>query len=125
MIARFYDPSFGSITLDDTPLNQLDPQYLYFDRNLTCRWLRSQIGYIDQNPGLFATSILENIRCGNQDASLEDVYTAARLAHAIEFIQHLPAGFNTLVGDRGTQLSGGQIQRIAIARELQLIFAKY
>ena len=71
-----------------------------------------------QEPLLFATSILENIRVGYAKASFEDVVTACRYALADEFVTNLPNGYNTTCGDRGTQLSGGQKQRIALARAI-------
>ncbi|CAI5481222.1 unnamed protein product [Closterium sp. Yama58-4] len=105
LIQRFYDPSAGAVSLDGTDLRQL---------SLT--WLRSQLGLVSQEPSLFATSILENIRYGKEDATLEEVEEAARIANAHSFVTALPHGYNTQVGERGVQLSGGQKQRIAIAR---------
>lgn len=87
-----------------------------------CRWLRRHIGYIHQEPILFATSIYENILYGNPDATHEEVVKAAKEANAAEFISNFPKGFATLVGERGVTLSGGQKQRIAIARKYPLIF---
>ncbi|KXS13178.1 hypothetical protein M427DRAFT_146745 [Gonapodya prolifera JEL478] len=104
---RFYEPQTGSILVDGRPLNSLDPT-----------WLRTQIGYIDQNPVLFATSIFENIRYGKPDATLEEVRRAAKQANADEFISSWPDGYNTKVGEKGVTVSGGQKQRIAIARAL-------
>ncbi|CAI5954612.1 unnamed protein product [Closterium sp. NIES-64] len=105
LIQRFYDPTAGSVSLDGTDLRQL---------SLT--WLRSQLGLVSQEPSLFATSILENIRYGKEDATQEEVEEAARIANAHSFVTALPQGYNTQVGERGVQLSGGQKQRIAIAR---------
>ncbi|CAI5521652.1 unnamed protein product [Closterium sp. Naga37s-1] len=105
LIQRFYDPTAGSVSLDGADLRQL---------SLT--WLRSQLGLVSQEPSLFATSILENIRYGKEDATLEEVEEAARIANAHSFVTALPQGYNTQVGERGVQLSGGQKQRIAIAR---------
>lgn len=88
-------------------------------QNLDPTWLRQRIlGFISQEPILFATSVLENIRYGKPDASDEEVRAAAQLANADEFITRFPKGYNTLVGERGVTLSGGQKQRIAIARAL-------
>ena len=77
---------------------------------------RKQLAWVPQKPRLFHGSIADNIRLGNPDASLQQVTEAARLANASEFIDRLEHGYDTLVGDRGEGLSGGQIQRIALAR---------
>lgn len=108
LLERFYEPSDGTISLDGQPLAKLSPY-----------WLRAEvIGFIEQQPILFGTSILENIRYGRQSASEEEVFAASALAQSHEFISELNQGYNTSVGERGTQLSGGQRQRIAIARAL-------
>jgi ATP-binding cassette subfamily B protein len=107
-LERFYDSDSGSITIDSVPIQSVSPS-----------WLRSQaIGYISQEPVLFATSILENIRYGNPAASDDEVHAAAVAAFADEFIVDLPEGYNTFLGERGVRLSGGQRQRIAIARAI-------
>ena len=80
--------------------------------------LRSAIATVPQEPGMFHRTIAENIRFGRPGASDRDVHRAAELAHAAEFIAALPAGYDTLVGERGVKLSGGQRQRIAIARAI-------
>ena len=90
----------------------------YDVRQLNLRWLRSNIGVVSQEPILFATTIAENIRYGREDISEEEMIAAAEAANAHSFISTLPDGYNTLVGEMGTQLSGGQKQRIAIARAL-------
>lgn len=98
----------GSVTIDGVDLRSLDPT-----------WLRGQvIGFINQEPVLFATSIMENIRYGFPDATDAEVIDAARTANAHEFIMGFPNGYNTVVGERGVTVSGGQKQRIAIARAL-------
>lgn len=107
LLERFYEPSEGGILLDGQDLRTLDPS-----------WLRSHIGFINQEPVLFATSILENIRYGKPDATLEEVQEAARQANAEVFIESFTEGYNTVVGERGAALSGGQKQRIAIARAI-------
>ncbi|XP_025147597.3 mitochondrial potassium channel ATP-binding subunit [Bubalus bubalis] len=108
LLERFYDPTAGVVTLDGQDLRTLDPS-----------WLRGQvIGFISQEPVLFGTTIMENIRFGKVDASDEEVYAAAREANAHEFITSFPEGYNTIVGERGATLSGGQKQRLAIARAL-------
>jgi ATP-binding cassette subfamily B protein len=80
--------------------------------------LRQAIGYVPQDPSMFHRTIADNIRFGRPDASDGEVKRAARLAHAAEFIDSLPAGYQTLVGERGVKLSGGQRQRVAIARAI-------
>lgn len=108
LLERFYDPTAGMVTLDGQDLRTLDPS-----------WLRGQvIGFISQEPVLFGTTIMENIRFGKVDASDEEVYAAAREANAHEFIISFPEGYDTIVGERGATLSGGQKQRLAIARAL-------
>ncbi|XP_052665910.1 LOW QUALITY PROTEIN: mitochondrial potassium channel ATP-binding subunit [Harpia harpyja] len=108
LLERFYEPTQGTITLDGHDISSLDPS-----------WLRGQvIGFISQEPVLFGTTIMENIRFGKPGASDAEVYAAAQLANADGFIRSFPEGYDTIVGERGTALSGGQKQRIAIARAL-------
>ncbi|NXF07810.1 ABCBB protein, partial [Smithornis capensis] len=107
LIQRFYDPTDGMITLDGHDI-----------RSLNIQWLRSQIGVVEQEPVLFATTIAENIRYGRDEATMEDIITAAKQANAYNFIMDLPQQFDTHVGEGGSQMSGGQKQRIAIARAL-------
>ncbi|XP_072046624.1 mitochondrial potassium channel ATP-binding subunit-like [Amphiura filiformis] len=108
LLERFYDIQGGSITIDGVDIRDLDPA-----------WLRGRcIGFISQEPVLFATSVKENIRYGRPDATDQEVMEAAALAHAHEFIEDFPNGYNTVLGERGVTISGGQKQRIAIARAL-------
>lgn len=108
LLERFYDVSEGVITLDGHNIKDLDPS-----------WLRRKvIGFIRQEPVLFATSIMENIRYGNPEATDEEVYEAARQANAHDFITSFPKQYDTVLGERGVTVSGGQKQRIAIARAL-------
>ncbi|KAM9573399.1 mitochondrial potassium channel ATP-binding subunit [Guaruba guarouba] len=108
LLERFYEPTQGTITLDGHDISSLDPS-----------WLRGQvIGFISQEPVLFGTTIMENIRFGKPGASDAEVYAAAQLANADDFIRSFPEGYNTIVGERGVALSGGQKQRVAIARAL-------
>ncbi|XP_060659642.1 multidrug resistance protein homolog 49 [Drosophila nasuta] len=107
LMQRFYDPEQGQVKLDGRDL-----------RSLNVAWLRSQIGVVGQEPVLFATTIGENIRYGNPQATQQDIERAARNANCHEFISKLPKGYDTKVGERGAQMSGGQKQRIAIARAL-------
>ncbi|XP_022642083.1 ABC transporter B family member 19 [Vigna radiata var. radiata] len=107
LIERFYDPTEGIITLDGHDL-----------RTLQVKWLRDQIGMVGQEPILFATSILENVMMGKDDATKEEAIAACIAADAHSFISSLPLSYDTQVGDRGTKLSGGQKQRIALARAM-------
>ncbi|CAM8883926.1 unnamed protein product [Rhodiola kirilowii] len=107
LIERFYDPNQGLITLDNVDV-----------KTLQLKWLRDQIGLVNQEPALFATTIFENILYGKPDADVAEVEAAASAANAHSFISLLPHGYNTQVGERGVQLSGGQKQRIAIARAM-------
>ena len=87
-------------------------------KDLNLKWLRSHIGVVSQEPVLFDTTIAENIRFGREDVTMEELKEAAKNANAHDFITGLPNGYDTNVGERGTQLSGGQKQRVAIARAL-------
>ncbi|CAL9148798.1 unnamed protein product [Musa hybrid cultivar] len=107
LIERFYDPNQGLILLDNVDI-----------KTLQLKWLREQIGLVNQEPALFATTILENILYGKPDATIAEVEAAASAANAHSFISLLPNAYNTQVGERGVQLSGGQKQRIAIARAM-------
>ncbi|XP_012670845.2 mitochondrial potassium channel ATP-binding subunit [Clupea harengus] len=108
LLERFYDPASGVVMLDGLDIKTLDPS-----------WLRGKvIGFINQEPVLFGTSVLENIRFGKPEASDAEVISAAKQANAHGFITGFPDGYNTVVGERGATLSGGQKQRIAIARAL-------
>ena len=108
LLERFYDIDSGSIVLDGHELKSLDPT-----------WLRGHvIGFINQEPILFGTTIMENIRFGKPEASDEEVFSASKMANADHFISHFPEGYQTVVGERGVTVSGGQKQRIAIARAL-------
>ena len=87
-------------------------------KDLNVKWLRGNIGVVSQEPVLFNTTIIENIRYGRENATLEEVTEAAKKANAHNFISELPNGYDTNVGEGGAQLSGGQKQRVAIARAL-------
>jgi ABC-type multidrug transport system fused ATPase/permease subunit len=107
LLARFYDPVGGAIRIDGRDA-----------RDYKVRSLREQIAMVLQDPLLLSGSVADNIRYGRLDASDPDVETAARAAYAHEFIMRLPQGYDTLLGDDGTQLSGGERQRVSIARAL-------
>lgn len=107
LIERFYEPLSGQILLDGVDIQDID-----------LKWLRQQIGLVNQEPALFATTIRENILYGKDDATLDEITRAAKLSEAINFINNLPERYETQVGERGIQLSGGQKQRIAIARAM-------
>ncbi|XP_037423436.1 putative multidrug resistance protein [Triticum dicoccoides] len=107
LLERFYDPSAGEVALDGVDI-----------RRLRLKWLRAQMGLVSQEPALFATTIMENILVGKEDATPEEVTTATKAANAHNFISQLPQGYDTQVGERGVQMSGGQKQRIAIARAI-------
>ncbi|KAJ4728628.1 ABC transporter B family-like protein [Melia azedarach] len=107
LIERFYEPLSGNILLDGNNIKDLD-----------LKWLRQQIGLVNQEPALFATTIRENILYGKEDATIEEITRAAKLSEAMSFISNLPDRFETQVGERGIQLSGGQKQRIAISRAI-------
>ncbi|XP_020415794.1 ABC transporter B family member 11 isoform X2 [Prunus persica] len=105
LVERFYDPRAGEVLIDGINLKEFQ-----------LKWIRSKIGLVSQEPVLFASNIKENIAYGKDGATLEEIEAAAQLANAAKFIDKLPQGFDTMVGEHGTQLSGGQKQRIAIAR---------
>jgi len=105
LIPRFYDVTGGALLIDD-----LDIRYV------TKESLREQIGIVLQDTFLFSTSVMENIRFGKPDASDDEVIAAAKLAHADTFIERLPDGYDTVLGERGSGLSQGQRQLISIAR---------
>ncbi|KAH9772911.1 ABC transporter B family member 15 [Citrus sinensis] len=107
LLERFYDPVKGNILLDGHKIKKLQ-----------LKWLRSQMGLVNQEPILFSTSIKENILIGKPGASMETVVKAAQAANVHDFIMKLNDGYETKVGQFGVQLSGGQKQRIAIARAL-------
>ncbi len=107
LIPRFYDVTQGAILVDGHDIRDVDLVSL-----------RVQIGIVLQTSLLFSTSIRENIAFGRPDASDDEIFEAAKAAQAHEFIHSLPAGYETIVGERGITLSGGQRQRVAIARAL-------
>ncbi|MDX6602329.1 MAG: ATP-binding cassette, subfamily bacterial [Solirubrobacterales bacterium] len=107
LIARLYDPSEGSVLVDNADV-----------RSVEVASLRSEIAFVGDESFLFSASVAENIAYPDSEASREEIEAAARRAQAAEFIEDLPAGYDTVVGERGLTLSGGQRQRVAIARAL-------
>lgn len=107
LLFRFYDPGTGAISIDGQDISQVSQQSL-----------RQAIGIVPQDTVLFNDSIIENIRYGNPQSADADVYQALELAHLKTFVDKLPEGVDTLVGERGLKLSGGEKQRIAIARTI-------
>jgi ATP-binding cassette subfamily B protein len=105
LILRFYDPKSGRICFDGVDVRDVDPADL-----------RARLGLVAQDPSVFRTSIVENIRYGRPDATDAEVRCAAEAAAAAEFIDRLPQGYDTTIGEGGMLLSGGQRQRLAIAR---------
>ncbi|MFZ0401922.1 MAG: ATP-binding cassette domain-containing protein, partial [Pseudolabrys sp.] len=107
LILRFYDPLSGSVSFDGVRLTDVDPAEL-----------RERIALVPQDAVVFGMSVRENIQFGRPGATAAEIEKAAEAAHASEFIQRLPLGYETPAGERGVTLSGGQRQRIAIARAI-------
>ena len=107
LIPRFYDASEGEIFVDGVSVRELSQEDL-----------RSKIGFVPQTAVLFSGTIIDNIRYGKEDASEEEIKHAASVAQATEFISEMPEGYNTLIAQGGTNVSGGQKQRLSIARAL-------
>ncbi|XP_021747650.1 ABC transporter B family member 1 [Chenopodium quinoa] len=105
LVLRFYDPSSGRVMIDGKDI-----------RKYNLKSLRQHMALVPQEPCLFATTIYENIKYGNENATETEIIEAATLANAHKFISAMPEGYKTQVGERGVQLSGGQKQRIALAR---------
>ena len=107
LIPRFHDPEGGRITLDGVDI-----------RDLTQRDLRSRLGYVPQQAMLFSGTVASNIRGGKEDATDEEIKEAARIAQATEFIEEREDGYESYIAQSGTKVSGGQKQRLSIARAL-------
>lgn len=107
LLPRFYDPTGGEILIDGTDI-----------KTASIDSLRAQLGIVPQETILFSTTIKENIAYGRLDASTDEIIAAAKAANAHEFIESLPDGYSTIVGERGSKLSGGQAQRVSIARAI-------
>jgi ATP-binding cassette subfamily B protein len=107
LLLRMYDPQTGGLLIDGVPC-----------REMALEDLRQRVGIVPQDPVIFSTSALENIRYGKPQASDAEVHAAAQAAFADTFIRELPQGYDTFLGERGIRLSGGQRQRVAIARAI-------
>ena len=105
LLGRFYDIKSGSLKIDGVDV-----------REQSLKPLRRSLGYVMQETFLFSDTLTDNIRFGRPDADMDRVKRAARVAQATEFIEHMPEGYETIVGERGMGLSGGQKQRVSIAR---------
>ncbi|KAL0705413.1 hypothetical protein Bca4012_071838 [Brassica carinata] len=105
LIMRFYDVNYGKLCIDGEDI-----------KTLNLRSLRKKLALVQQEPALFSTTIHENIKYGNENASEAEIIEAAKAANAHEFISRMGEGYKTHVGEKGVQLSGGQKQRVAIAR---------
>src|SRR5581483_9243915 len=107
LLLRLYTPTAGTILIDGQNI-----------ASVTQNSLRKSIAMVPQDPVLFHRTLAQNISYGKQNATIEEIEEAARLAHCDEFIKNLPSGLDTFVGERGIKLSGGERQRIAIARAI-------
>lgn len=107
LLQRLYEPSSGSITIGDTQLGATDVRYL-----------RENVSVVSQNPNLFDATISDNISYGSKSMSMADVRRAAKAANVHDFIMTLPKGYDTMVGENASLISGGQAQRLQIARAL-------
>lgn len=109
LLLRFYDPLKGDVLVDGISL-----------KDVNVAWWRSQVGYVSQRPTLFPGTIRYNIACGieGREATDEEVFAAAKAACANEFITDMPDGYDTFYSGASLQLSGGQMQRISIARAI-------
>lgn len=107
LITRFYDVESGCVLVDGVDI-----------RDMSQKTLRNKIGYVPQKTVLFSGTVAENIKYGKKDASLEEIKHAAEVAQALEFITEMDAGFDHLIAQGGTNVSGGQKQRLSIARAL-------
>jgi ATP-binding cassette subfamily B protein/subfamily B ATP-binding cassette protein MsbA len=107
LLTRFYEPSAGRILIDGIPLAGVSKE-----------WLRDQLGYVTQESFLFNTTLRENLLLAKHDASDEELWTALEAANAAAFVRASPGGLDTLAGERGSRFSGGEKQRLSIARAL-------
>jgi ATP-binding cassette, subfamily B (MDR/TAP), member 1 len=107
LLQRLYEPSAGTISVGETDI-----------RSVEIHHLREHVAVVSQNPNLFDATVSENIRYGNKNITETDVRRAAKAAHVHDFIMSLPHGYDTMVGENASLISGGQAQRLQIARAL-------
>ncbi len=107
LLSRFYEPSAGEILLDGNPISEISKE-----------WLRDNTGFVTQEPFLFNTTIRENLTLAKHEAADEELWKVLEAANAAEFIRELPEGLDTMAGERGIRFSGGEKQRLSIARAL-------
>jgi len=107
LLTRFYEADSGSITIDGTPISELSKE-----------WLRDQTGYVTQENFLFNTSLRDNLLLARQGATDDELWQALESANAKAFVEELPEGLDTFAGERGVRFSGGEKQRLSIARAL-------
>jgi ATP-binding cassette subfamily B protein/subfamily B ATP-binding cassette protein MsbA len=107
LLTRFYEPTAGRILIDGIPLSGVSKE-----------WLRDQLGYVTQESFLFNTTLRENLLLAKHDASDEELWAALEAANAAAFVRATPGGLDTLAGERGSRFSGGEKQRLSIARAL-------
>lgn len=112
LIERFYDPDEGSIEFEGVDI-----------RELNLEWYRDQISIVSQEPTLFSGTIAKNISYGAPNATMKEIEEAAKQANAYEFILSFPQGFDTDVGEGGTQLSGGQKRRFTVCSVYQCVIS--
>jgi len=107
LLTRFYEPTAGRILIDGVPLDGVSKE-----------WLRDQLGYVTQESFLFNTTLRENLQLARQDATDEEIWEALEAANAASFVRASPDGLDTIAGERGSRFSGGEKQRLSIARAL-------
>ena len=107
LLTRFYDPTGGRILIDGVPLDGISKE-----------WLRDQLGYVTQESFLFNTTLRENLQLARHDATDDEIWAALEAANAADFVRASPEGLGTVAGERGSRFSGGEKQRLSIARAL-------
>jgi ATP-binding cassette subfamily B protein len=107
LVPRLFDATSGAVHVDGVDVRELDPEYLW-----------SRVGIVPQKPYLFSGTVASNLRYGNPEATDEDLWTALEIAQAADFVRAVPEGLDAPIAQGGTNVSGGQRQRLAIARVL-------